>query len=315
MNFVKSSMVASMAIAAINTAVAVPYSHSGLYDIQLDTIDSVDSQPLVASSVPVLTSSANVGTDYNLTRTTRTYDEGIVSDVSIQPEIGVPGQIDFYYVESTTSTTRTFDRDFKKESSSINYYGSVANQNTASSYLLDGSMQRNGELGVLEATTSDSLSMYTRMDIQYTGSNPYELGSMFGSLTINYTDGIDSWSTNYQQEFIYSPNNTMTLDFSDYYNFDDAISFSAIFEVGGTNLSYAITNLQLSANTYASEYGSEYNVEYAAPVTAETTRFLVDSQELPALPEPITAVPVPAALWLFGSGLIGLAGFARRKKS
>ena len=26
------------------------------------------------------------------------------------------------------------------------------------------------------------------------------------------------------------------------------------------------------------------------------------------------AVPVPAAVWLFGSGLIGLVGFARRKK-
>ena len=29
----------------------------------------------------------------------------------------------------------------------------------------------------------------------------------------------------------------------------------------------------------------------------------------------VSAVPVPAAVWLFGSGLIGLAGFARRKKS
>jgi len=27
----------------------------------------------------------------------------------------------------------------------------------------------------------------------------------------------------------------------------------------------------------------------------------------------ITAVPVPAAVWLFGSGLIGLVGVARRK--
>ena len=26
------------------------------------------------------------------------------------------------------------------------------------------------------------------------------------------------------------------------------------------------------------------------------------------------AVPIPSAVWLFGSGLIGLAGFARRKK-
>jgi hypothetical protein len=27
-----------------------------------------------------------------------------------------------------------------------------------------------------------------------------------------------------------------------------------------------------------------------------------------------TVVPVPAAVWLFGSGLLGLAGIARRKK-
>ena len=29
----------------------------------------------------------------------------------------------------------------------------------------------------------------------------------------------------------------------------------------------------------------------------------------------VSAVPVPAAVWLFGSGLIGLAGFAKRKKT
>ena len=29
----------------------------------------------------------------------------------------------------------------------------------------------------------------------------------------------------------------------------------------------------------------------------------------------INAVPIPAAVWLFGSGLIGLVGFARRKKA
>ena len=29
----------------------------------------------------------------------------------------------------------------------------------------------------------------------------------------------------------------------------------------------------------------------------------------------VGAVPVPAAAWLFGSGLIGLMGFVRRRKS
>jgi hypothetical protein len=28
----------------------------------------------------------------------------------------------------------------------------------------------------------------------------------------------------------------------------------------------------------------------------------------------LTSIPVPAAVWLFGSGLVGLAGVARRKK-
>jgi len=32
-------------------------------------------------------------------------------------------------------------------------------------------------------------------------------------------------------------------------------------------------------------------------------------------PPPPSEVPLPAAVWLFGSGLIGLAGFARRKKT
>jgi hypothetical protein len=29
----------------------------------------------------------------------------------------------------------------------------------------------------------------------------------------------------------------------------------------------------------------------------------------------VAAVPVPAAVWLFGSGLLGLIGVARRKKT
>lgn len=42
----------------------------------------------------------------------------------------------------------------------------------------------------------------------------------------------------------------------------------------------------------------------------------VDGQAILTLDiQEVSAVPVPAAVWLFGSGLIGLAGFARRKKA
>ncbi|MCK4823198.1 VPLPA-CTERM sorting domain-containing protein [bacterium] len=32
------------------------------------------------------------------------------------------------------------------------------------------------------------------------------------------------------------------------------------------------------------------------------------------IPEGVAPVPVPAAVWLFGSGLIGLIGMAKRSK-
>ena len=46
-------------------------------------------------------------------------------------------------------------------------------------------------------------------------------------------------------------------------------------------------------------------------VTDATWSF--SSQSLTSYSMTVTAVPVPAAVWLFGSGLIGLAGIARRK--
>ncbi len=42
--------------------------------------------------------------------------------------------------------------------------------------------------------------------------------------------------------------------------------------------------------------------------------FLADLSQVNATVAEVQAVPVPAAVWLFGSGLLGLAGIARRKK-
>ena len=44
-------------------------------------------------------------------------------------------------------------------------------------------------------------------------------------------------------------------------------------------------------------------------------RTYIDSVSPPEPLPPISGVPIPAAVWLFGSGLIGLVGLARRKKS
>lgn len=74
-----------------------------------------------------------------------------------------------------------------------------------------------------------------------------------------------------------------------------------------------ITSASMSARAYASTYtmvvepgpGPELGTSSAtAYIGGITTLFTLSP----------SAVPIPAAAWLFGSGLLGLMGFARRKK-
>jgi len=54
--------------------------------------------------------------------------------------------------------------------------------------------------------------------------------------------------------------------------------------------------------------GGTNQIEFRAAGNDLTDYFYIRSADA-------TVVPVPAAIWLFGSGLIGLVGIARRKKS
>jgi len=61
--------------------------------------------------------------------------------------------------------------------------------------------------------------------------------------------------------------------------------------------------------TWLADAGATFGVNtsllnFDVPGTGKNEVFVVD----------VNPVPVPAAVWLFGSGLIGLAGIARRKK-
>ena len=74
---------------------------------------------------------------------------------------------------------------------------------------------------------------------------------------------------------------------------------TAVTSVGDANsdglTDYAAT--VVSAGAFGAEWGSFAGVEYV-----ETWKVSINS------------VPLPAAVWLLGSGLLGLAGVARRKK-
>jgi len=85
---------------------------------------------------------------------------------------------------------------------------------------------------------------------------------------------------------------------------------SSFFSIDGWDfdlLTLSIVNqnenlLQLEGTGLLSDVSDSYNATWTLSAQSPTSYDLT-----------VTVVPVPAAVWLFGSGLIGLVGIARRK--
>ncbi len=77
------------------------------------------------------------------------------------------------------------------------------------------------------------------------------------------------------------------------------------------------TNLQSGSYWSATEYAPSTDLAWYFLMHFGDQRYYGKTSSLYAwavLSGDVSAVPVPAAVWLFGSGLIGLIGFAKRKK-
>ena len=165
--------------------------------------------------------------------------------------------------------------------------------------------------GVMQdAWTIDEISSFTVL--------LYEAGSTdhFGLWVNNiFIDVLDpgEW-TSPSRGWINDPANNTTWA-------DGIIDIAEVFTASGIALDSTFTFMRgdfildttntLRFNGFEDEFFLGFN---NTGLTAEN--FDVDANEPLLLinPSNIAPVPVPAAVWLFGSGLIGLAGFMRRKK-
>jgi len=87
---------------------------------------------------------------------------------------------------------------------------------------------------------------------------------------------------------------------------------------GTTSLTSKIENLVITFNggNVVSHVDASYNVDFNALLGANTSGTLVVSGDFTRAGYEMTlATPIPAAVWLFGSALMGLFGVSRRKST
>jgi len=107
--------------------------------------------------------------------------------------------------------------------------------------------------------------------------------------------------------------------------FYDTLGNLAYYDTSGTGpqSGWGLTNTGPFSNLQSNDYWS--GLEYAPGTGSawffsfgggpQSSGFKADSRYAVAVrPGDVSAVPVPAAVWLFGSGLIGLLGLAKRKR-
>ena len=127
-------------------------------------------------------------------------------------------------------------------------------------------------------------------------------------------DGASSHdSTDVDEGLLFTFNQAVSLD---YINFDyfgtsddfnltvDGVSIFADYNADSSALGAVNNTSQFDEYTFNNIVGTEFLIW----ADGSSDGFRIDRLE-------VSAVPVPAAVWLFGSGLLGLAGFARRKNT
>ena len=182
------------------------------------------------------------------------------------------------------------------------------------SYYMDQSNALPDGVNYAQVTISDGLNNNIDFSVQV-------LSDAFSTVyATNF--GMQTFSFNYDTKLTVSAANITDIDPSSWTISQDANAGGGFgkfeFELSGSGssrtelLTFSISGVDGdSIHDYA--VGSTLNPSsgeyFAAHIAGFDETYGVDSAQFSGS----TVVPVPAAVWLFGSGLIGLAGIARRK--
>ncbi len=158
--------------------------------------------------------------------------------------------------------------------------------------------------------------MLPALDIQFTpGDSGYTIDA--SSLTIDATvtgiiDGLNNFTDITDQSFTLTATGTSTLTSGGSFTFISGL-YDGTFTVGGGLLTGSFTGMILDGLEAAPGLNGDVSFTGGTLQSGATGRLELALSNTSVAGKLGAVVPVPAAVWLFGSGLIGLVGIARRK--
>ena len=212
----------------------------------------------------------------------------------------------------------------------------------------EGRLNFNGEVVVTQQTDSQG-STINALSVADTHTATNARASTVASATwfnanqgnVNFSEvdlligdvTVDTYGQNsglFEYEFQADANGLLVIDYditmqalglvSDFY-LDNALFKIEIYENNFNFLRDSITNNTTGQRTASIIEGKVYRIAFRRDFVGsgedgDLSRLIIDMHQTANFDwqvVPVSPVPVPAAVWLFGSGLIGLLGFARRK--